>query len=73
MEKLSMVLLFTLAVFLFVSLQSDSPLSAVKSGEKTLYCNDKRVDKEMVVDLEGDVWLFTNGYARNCTVKTLYK
>lgn len=61
------------AIAILSCFQSDDPVRAVKSGEKALYCNGKHIDKEKVVDIEGDAWLFTNGYARNCTVKTLYK
>lgn len=52
-----------------MALNANPVLDEVKSGSKQLYCNDKHVAVEKIVDFDGNTWIFTNGYAKNCEVK----
>lgn len=51
-----------------VALSYNPVLSSVKSGESTLNCNDRVVDKEMVTDFSDGIWFFKDGYAKNCEI-----
>lgn len=69
-------LLFVVGSFLTAyHLMNNSPLSKVRKGSHDLYCNfyvengpsDRRkVDPNLVIDFVEDVWVFSNGSARNC-------
>lgn len=66
--KITIFSLGTLSVLGF-ALNGNPILDEVKSGNKQLICNNKQVPIEKIVDFDGQTWIFTNGYARNCEVK----
>lgn len=66
--KITIFSLGTLSVLGF-ALHGNPILDEVKSGNKQLVCNNKHVAVEKIVDFDGQTWIFTNGYARNCEVK----
>lgn len=55
-----------------ISYALDADLRAVQRGELTLVCEmkdgERVIDPEMVTGLLDGVWVFKNGYARNCKV-----
>lgn len=66
------------SLILVASVVTDYKMNAVvfdkvKSGEYRLSCNLSEdrytiVDKDKIVDRHDDVWIFTNGYSKTCTI-----
>lgn len=63
------LLAITSVGLLGLALNSNPVLDEVKSGNKQLYCNGKHVAVEKIEGFDGNTWIFTNGYAKNCEVK----
>lgn len=60
--------------FLMVVLARDEALEQVMSGDNILICyigaHEKEISPSKIVghDDERNIWLFTNGYSRNCRI-----
>ena len=69
MKILIPLVLLTIAVYI---LHITSITSEVKSGKKILICNCKVVSPAKIVGFNDNTgyWTFTNGYARNCIIRT---
>ena len=75
MNKLYLLTLgFALAAGLYaLNYCLSADLRAVQSGELELRCvindGERVIDGGKVTGLMGDTWIFSNGHAKNCSVK----
>ena len=75
MNKLHLLTLgFAIAAGLYaVNYWFSADLRAVQSGEVTLVCvmkdEARTIAPSQVTGLMDDTWIFSNGHAKNCTVK----
>ena len=73
MNRLWLVLGVAMAVMATaISYALDADLRAVQRGEVKLVCTfkdgERVIEPEMVTGLIDGVWVFSNGYARNCEI-----
>lgn len=73
MTAIALVFFSLLLVFCATTNSDKKLLKQVKSGEKHLLCNFKDdvhfVNPEIIVDFNDGVWVFKNGYAKNCIIR----